>query len=150
MDCTFCAGTLIVGGSLLAYRTRMRHTQFYARVKMRADGVTWDAAPALVSEQQTTALTDHVIALAGGFRQIGVALYAHPGVSGLVTDAWDDYITLVRLVVTVEDATPPGLAWVDGGGLLDGTWHRGDVCATLGLGDGESGAGSVWLVCPDR
>ena len=52
----------------------------------------------------------------------------------------------MRLVVTVEDATPPGLAWVDGGGLLDGTWHRGDVCATLGLGDGESGAGSVWLV----
>ena len=60
MDCTFCAGTLIVGGSL-AYRTRMRHVQFFARVKMRADGVTWDAAPALVSEQQTTALTDHVI-----------------------------------------------------------------------------------------
>jgi hypothetical protein len=85
-------GTLIVGGSL-AYRTRMRHGQFFARVKMRADGVTWDAAPALVAEQQTTALTDHVISLASGFRQIGVALYAHPGVSGLVTDAWDDYIT---------------------------------------------------------
>ncbi len=138
-------GTLIVGGSL-AYRTRMRHAQFFARVKMRADGVTWDAAPALVSEQQTTALTDHVIALAGGFRQIGVALYAHPGAAGLVTDPWDDYVTLVRLVVTVEDAQQPALAWVDGGGLLDGAWHRGDVCATLGLGDHESGAGAVWLV----
>ena len=138
-------GTLIVGGSL-AYRTRMRHAQFFARVKMRADGVTWDAAPALVSEQQTTALTDHVIPLAAGFRQIGVALYAHPAVAGLVTDAWDDYVTLVRLVVTVEDAQPPSLAWVDGGGLLDGAWHRGDICATLGLGDNESGAGAVWLV----
>ena len=37
-------GTLIVSGSL-RIRTRMRHSQFYARVKMRADGVTWDAAP---------------------------------------------------------------------------------------------------------
>ncbi|MDX6563528.1 MAG: hypothetical protein QOD65_3342, partial [Gaiellales bacterium] len=137
-------GTLIVGGSL-AYRTRMRHSQFYARVKMRTDGVTWDAAPTLVSEQQTTTLTDHVIPLAGGFRQVGVALYAHPAASGLVTGAWDDYVTLVRMVVTVQDATPPALTWVDGGGLLDGAWHRGDVCATLGLGDGESGAGAVWL-----
>jgi len=73
-------GTQIVGGSL-AYRTRMRHSQFYARVKMRADGVTWDAAPTIVNEQQTTALTDHVIPLAGGFRQVGVALYAHPAVA---------------------------------------------------------------------
>ena len=88
-------GTLIVGGSL-AYRTRMRHSQFYARVKMRADGVTWDAAPTLVSEQQTTALTDHVIPLAGGFRQVGVALYAHPAAAGVVTHPWDDYVTLVR------------------------------------------------------
>ena len=40
-------GTTIVGGAL-AYRTRMRHPQFYARVKMRADGVTWDLAPTLV------------------------------------------------------------------------------------------------------
>ena len=31
-------GTTIVGGSL-AYRTRMRHSQFFARVKMRTDGV---------------------------------------------------------------------------------------------------------------
>ena len=77
-------GTQIVGGSL-AYRTRMRHSQFYARVKMRADGVTWDAAPTIVNEQQTTALTDHVIPLAGGFRQVGVALYAHPAAAGLVT-----------------------------------------------------------------
>jgi hypothetical protein len=112
---------------------------------MRSDGVTWDAAPTLVSEQQTTTLTDHVIPLAGGFRQVGVALYAHPAASGLVTGAWDDYVTLVRMVVTVQDATPPALIWVDGGGLLDGAWHRGDVCATLGLGDGESGAGAVWL-----
>ncbi len=123
----------------------MRHSQFYARVKMRADGVTWDAAPTLVNEQQTTALTDHVIPLAGGFRQVGVALYAHPAVAGLVTDPWDDYVTLVRMVVTVQDATPPALIWVDGGGLLDGAWHRGDVCATFGLGDRESGAGAVWL-----
>ena len=137
-------GTQIVGGSL-AYRTRMRHSQFYARVKMRADGVTWDAAPTLVNEQQTTALTDHVIPLAGGFRQVGVALYAHPAAAGLVTDPWDDYVTLVRMVVTVQDATPPALIWVDGGGLLDGAWHRGDVCATFGLGDRESGAGAVWL-----
>ena len=137
-------GTQIVGGSL-AYRTRMRHSQFYARVKMRADGVTWDAAPTLVNEQQTTALTDHVIPLAGGFRQVGVALYAHPAVAGLVTNPWDDYVTLVRMVVTVQDATPPALIWVDGGGLLDGAWHRGDVCATFGLGDRESGAGAVWL-----
>ncbi len=124
-------GTVIVGGSL-AYRTRMRHSQFFARVKMRADGVTWDAAPALVSEQQTAALTDHVIALAAGFRQVGVALYAHPAAGGVVTDPWDDYVTLVRMVVTVQDATAPALIWVDGGGLLDGAWHRGDVCATFG------------------
>ena len=70
-------GTTIVGGAL-AYRTRMLHSQFFARVKMRSDGVEWDAAPTLVSEQQTTALTDHVLPLAGGFRQIGIALYAHP------------------------------------------------------------------------
>src|SRR4051812_23666458 len=137
-------GTIIVGGSL-AYRTRMRHSQFYARVKMRADGVTWDAAPTIVNEQQTTALTDHVIPLAGGFRQVGVALYAHPAAAGVVVDAWDDYITLVRMAVTVQDSTPPALIWVDGGGLLDGAWHRGDVCATFGLGDRESGAGAVWL-----
>ncbi len=137
-------GTTIVGGSL-AYRTRMRHPQFFARLKMRADGVTWDAAPALVSEQQTVALTDHVVALAPGFRQIGLALYSHPAVSA-VTDAWDDYVTLVRLVVTVEDAAPPGLAWVDGGGLLDGAWHRGDVCATVAIADAQSGVGGVWMV----
>ena len=116
-------GTTIVGGAL-AYRTRMRHPQFYARVKMRADGMDWEAAPALLAEQQTTALTDHVVALAGGFRQVGVSLYAHPA-AAVVTDAWDDYVTLVRLDVTVDDPTPPGLSWVDGGGLLDGGWHRG-------------------------
>ncbi len=55
-------GTTIVGGSL-AYRTRMRHSQFYARVKMRSAG-DWDDAPTLLAEQQTTTLTDHVIALA--------------------------------------------------------------------------------------
>ena len=64
------AGTTIVGGAL-AYRTRMRHAQFYARVKMRADGMDWEAAPTLLSEQQTTALTDHVIALAGGLNERG-------------------------------------------------------------------------------
>jgi hypothetical protein len=37
VDCTLCAGTTIVGRAL-AYRTRMRHTQFFARVKMRAAG----------------------------------------------------------------------------------------------------------------
>jgi hypothetical protein len=138
-------GTTIVGGAL-AYRTRMRHAQFYARVKMRADGMDWEAAPTLLSEQQTTALTDHVIALAGGFRQVGISLYAHPAVSGLVTDAWDDYVTLVRLDVTVDDPTPPGLGWVDGGGLLDGAWHRGDVCATVAVADAQSGVGAVWLL----
>lgn len=50
------------------------------------------------------------------------------------------------MVVTVQDSAAPGLIWVDGGGLLDGAWHRGDVCATFGLGDNESGAGAVWLV----
>lgn len=86
-------GTTIAGGAL-AYRTRMRHSQFYARVKARSDGVAWDLAAALVNEQQTTALTDHVLALSPGFRQIGVSLYAHPAVAGLVTDPWDDYVTL--------------------------------------------------------
>ena len=133
-----------MGGSL-AYRTRMLHSQFFARVKMRNDGVTWDAAPTLVNEQQTTALTDHVLPLAGGFRQIGVALYAHPATAGTVTGAWDDYVTLVRLDVTVDDSVAPALAWVDGGGLLDGAWHQGDVCATLAITDGQSGVGSVWL-----
>jgi hypothetical protein len=137
-------GTTIVGGAL-AYRTRMLHSQFFARVKMRGDGVEWDVAPTLVSEQQTTALTDHVLPLAGGFRQIGVALYAHPATAGLVTGVWDDYLTLVRLDVTVDDSVPPGLAWVDGGGLLDGAWHQGDVCATLAIADGQSGVGSVSL-----
>ena len=41
---------------------------------------------------------------------------------------------------------PAGLVWVDGGGLLDGAWHRGDVCATIAVGDAESGVGAVWLV----
>jgi hypothetical protein len=123
----------------------MRHPQFYARVKTRADGVDWDLAPALVTEQQTTALTDHVLALPAGFRQIGVSLYAHPAVAGLVTDAWDDYITLVRLDVTVSDATPPTIGWGDGGALLDGAWHRGDVCARIGLADAQSGINSLWL-----
>jgi hypothetical protein len=137
-------GTTIAGGAL-AYRTRMRHTAFYARVKTRSDGVDWDLAPALVSEQQTTALTDHVLALAAGFRQIGVSLYAHPAVAGLVTDPWDDYVTLVRLDVTVTDPTPPSIAWGDGGALLDGAWHRGDVCARVGVSDGQSGINSLWL-----
>jgi hypothetical protein len=69
-------GTTIVGGAL-AYRTRMRHAQFFARVKMRAAG-DWATAPTLLAEQQTVALTDHVIALASGFRQVGISLYAHP------------------------------------------------------------------------
>ena len=137
-------GTTIVGGAL-AYRTRMRHSQFFARVKMRTDGVDWGIAPTLLAEQQTIALTDHVLALAGGFRQIGVSLYAHPAAAGLVTDAWDDYITLVRLDVTLDDPIPPALAWVSGGGLLDGAWHRGDVCATLAIADAQSGVSSVWL-----
>lgn len=137
-------GTTIAGGAL-AYRTRMRHSQFYARVKVRADGVDWDLAPALVSEQQTTSLTDHVLALPAGFRQIGVSLYAHPAVAGLVTDAWDDYVTLVRLDVTVSDPTPPSIAWGDGGSLLDGAWHRGDVCARVGLADAQSGINSIWI-----
>jgi hypothetical protein len=136
-------GTTIVGGAL-AYRTRMRHAQFFARVKMRAAG-DWADAPTLLAEQQTTTLTDHVVALASGFRQIGVSLYVHPAVAGLVSDPWDDYVTLVRLDVTVQDSTAPGLAWVDGGGLLDGAWHQGDVCATLAIADNESGVGSVWL-----
>jgi hypothetical protein len=137
------SGTTIVGGAL-AYRTRMRHGQFFARVKVRA-ATDWADAPTLLAEQQTTALTDHVVALPGGFRQVGVSLYAHPAVSGLVTDPWDDYVTLVRLDVTVEDANPPGLAWVDGGGLLDGAWHQGDACAAFAIADGESGVGAVWL-----
>ena len=87
-------GTTIAGGAL-AYRTRMRHPEFYARVKTRADLTPWDIAPTLVNEQQTTALTDHVLPLAAGFRQIGVSLYAHPAAAGLVTDVWDDYLTLV-------------------------------------------------------
>jgi hypothetical protein len=136
-------GTTIVGGSL-AYRTRMRHSQFFARVKMRNAG-DWADAPTLLAEQQTTALTDHVIALASGFRQVGISLYAHPAAAGLVTDPWDDYITLVQLQVTVADAAPPGVAWIDGGSLLDGIWHRGDVCATVAVGDNESGVAAVWL-----
>jgi hypothetical protein len=137
-------GTTIAGGAL-AYRTRMRHPQFYARVKTRADGAAWDLAPTLVNEQQTVALTDHVLPLAPGFRQIGVALYAHPAAAGVVGEMWDDYVTLVRLDVTVDDPTPPSLAWVDGGGLLDGAWHSGDVCATLAFADAQSGLGSTWL-----
>jgi hypothetical protein len=136
-------GTTIVGGSL-AYRTRMRHSQFYARVKMRSAG-DWADAPTLLAEQQTTTLTDHVIALASGFRQVGISLYAHPAVAGLVTDAWDDYVTLVRMDVTVSDANPPGVGWMDGGSLLDGAWHRSDVCATVAVGDNESGISGVWL-----
>ena len=105
-------GTTIVGGAL-AYRTRMRHSNFFARVKMRSGG-DWADAPTLLAEQQTIGLTDHVIALASGFRQVGISLYAHPAAAGLITDAWDDYVTLVHLDVTVADATTPGVAWVDG------------------------------------
>jgi hypothetical protein len=136
-------GTTIVGGAL-AYRTRMRHSQFFARVKMRTAG-DWADAPTLLAEQQTVALTDHVIALASGFRQIGIALYAHPAVAGLVIDPWDDYVTLVRLEVTVADSVAPGVAWVDGGSLTDGAWHRDDVCGTVAVGDTESGVANVWL-----
>ena len=120
-------GTTIVGGAL-AYRTRMRHSNFFARVKMRSGG-DWADAPTLLAEQQTIGLTDHVIALASGFRQVGISLYAHPAAAGLITDAWDDYVTLVHLDVTVADATTPGVAWVDGENLIDGLWHRDDVCA---------------------
>ena len=112
-----------------------------ARVKMRGDGVGWDAAPTLVSEQQTTALTDHVLPLAGGFRQIGVALYAHPATAG----AGD------RRVGRLRDARPArrdGRRRVAAGtrvgrrrlALLDGAWHQGDVCATLSIADGRSRA----------
>ena len=138
-------GTTIVGGSF-AYRTRMRHPQFYARIKMRPEGVTWDAAPTILAEQQTTTLTDHVVALPGGFRQLGVSLYAHPAAAGVVTDTWDDYVTFVRLDVTVDDSIVPGLGWIDGGGLTDGAWHRGDVCATLTVADSQSGLGAAWIV----
>jgi hypothetical protein len=138
-------GTTIVGGSF-AYRTRMRHSQFYARIKMRQDGVSWDAAPTILSEQQTTTLTDHVVALPGGFRQLGVSLYAHPAAAGVVTDTWDDYVTFVRFNVTVDDSILPGLGWIDGGGLTDGAWHRGDVCATLTVADSQSGLGAAWIV----
>ena len=82
-------GTVIVGGAL-AYRTRMRHAQFFARVKVR-DATDWAGAPTLLAEQQTTTLTDHVVALPAGFRQVGVSLYSHPAVAGLITDAWDDW-----------------------------------------------------------
>jgi hypothetical protein len=136
-------GTTIVGGAL-AYRTRMRHSQFFARVKMRSGG-DWANAPTLLAEQQTVALTDHVIALASGFRQVGISLYAHPAAAGLITDAWDDYITLVHLDVTVADSIAPGVAWVDGGSLTDGAWHRDDVCGTVAVGDTESGVANVWL-----
>ena len=54
---------------------------------------------------------------------------AHPAAAGLITDAWDDYVTLVHLDVTVADATTPGVAWVDGENLIDGLWHRDDVVA---------------------
>ena len=103
-------GTTIVGGAL-AYRTRMRHGQFFARVKMRAAG-DWADAPTLLAEQQTAALTDHVIALPGGYRQVGVSLYAHPAVAGLIADPWDDYVTLVRhgRHGAGRDAAGPGLA----------------------------------------
>ncbi len=136
-------GTTIVGGAL-AYRTRMRHSNFFARVKMRSGG-DWADAPTLLAEQQTIGLTDHVIALASGFRQVGISLYAHPAAAGLITDAWDDYVTLVHLDVTVADATTPGVAWVDGENLVDGLWHRDDVCATVAVGDNESGVANVWL-----
>jgi hypothetical protein len=105
----------------------------------------WADAPTLLAEQQTTTLTDHVIALAGGFRQVGISLYAHPAVAGLVTDPWDDYVTLVRMDVTVSDAQAPGVGWIDGGSVLDGAWHNGDVCATVAVGDNESGISAVWL-----
>ena len=138
-------GTTIVGGAL-AYRTRMRHAQFFARIKVRNEGTTWDAAPTLVAEQQTVALTDQVAGLPGGFRQLGISLYAHPAVAGLVTDVWDDYVTLARLDVTVDDPTPPSIGWVDGEALLDNAWHRGSVCATISVADAQSGLAAVWLV----
>ncbi|HEY3612080.1 MAG TPA: hypothetical protein VGK92_00160 [Gaiellales bacterium] len=137
-------GTTIAGGAL-AYRTRMRDPEFYARVKTRADGVAWELSPTLVNEQQTAALTDHVLPLAAGFRQIGVSLYSHPAVAGVVSGVWDDYLTLVRLDVTVDDPTPPSLSWADGGALLDGGWHNSDVCGTLAVADGQSGVGTAWL-----
>ena len=134
-------GTTIVGGEL-AYRTRMLAGSQFARVKLRADGQDWGTAPAVVSEQQTGPLTDHVVALPAGYRQLGIALYSHPGAVA-VTGLWDDYVTLVRLAVTVDDPTPPTLAWSDGGQLLDGAWHRDDVCAAVTASDGQSGVAAV-------
>ena len=134
-------GTTIVGGAL-AYRTRMSAPTQYARVKMRADGQDWGSAPAIVSEQQTGPLVDHIVALPAGYRQLGVALYSHPGAVA-TAGVWDDYVTLVHLDVTVDDPTPPTLAWVDGGQLTDGAWHRDDVCAVVGAADGQSGVATV-------
>ena len=134
-------GTAIVGGQL-AYRTRMLSSSQFARVKLRADGQDWGNAPAIVSEQQTGPLSDHVVALPAGYRQLGIALYSHPGAAA-VTGAWDDYVTLVRLAVTVDDPTAPTLAWTDGGQLLDGAWHRDEVCAVVSAADGQSGVAAV-------
>ena len=140
-DWTAPPGTAIVGGTL-AYRTRMLGSSQFARVKLRADGQDWASAPAIVSEQQTGPLTDHVVALPTGYRQLGVALYSHPGVVA-TAGVWDDYLTLVRLDVTVDDPAPPTLAWADGGQLLDGAWHRDDVCAVVAASDGQSGVAVI-------
>ena len=136
-------GTTIVGGEL-AYRTRMLASTQFARVKLRTDGQDWATAPAIVSEQQTGPLSDHVVALPAGYRQLGISLYSHPGVVA-TAGLWDDYLTLVRLAVTVDDPAPPALGWTDGGQLLDGAWHRDDVCGVLAASDRESGVAAVTL-----
>ena len=136
-------GTRIAGGRL-QYRTRMAHAAFFARVKIRNEQTAWDDSPALASEVHDTTLTDHAVDLPAGYRQLGVSLYNHPDVAAAtVTNPWEDYVTLVRLDVDIEDPVAPALAWVDGRDLADGRWHGSDVCAVVAASDAESGVASI-------
>ena len=103
-----------------------------------------------MNEQQTTALTDHV--LAAGRRASGrsasrsTRIRQPPDSS---PDVWDDYVTLVRLDVTVDDPAPPASL----GRRRRAARRRlapGDVCATLAFADAQSGLGSVWLASGRR
>jgi len=136
-------GTRIAGGRL-QYRTRMAHAAFYARVKVRNEETAWGDARALASEVHDATLTDHSVDLPAGYRQLGVSLYNHPDVAAAtVTNPWEDYVTLVRLDVDIEDPVAPALAWVDGRDLADARWHDSDVCAVVAASDAESGLLSI-------
>jgi hypothetical protein len=137
-------GSVIASGAL-TYRVRTGDAGVTARVKVKNEDVPWSSATTLANDVHYPTLTTLVAALPGGYRQLGVALSAHPAMAtGSVTDAWADYVTLQSLDVIVQEDGAPTVAWADGGGLLDGAWHHGEpMCARVHAEDATAGVAHV-------